>query len=502
MKKENNKIRSNYVQDTLADISLLENQTKGYVTESVQTLLSETLNKELNRILAEAEDGEDYEETEVDDTQSNDGGENTDTSEFSSEDDNEGEEDAELPQTDDTESVTDDSNDGDEWDGFQDYKTETGEYDFSNADDETIIKVYKLLKNDDEVIVTDNNGIINIKDNASGTEYMVQGAGNSTDDNMDDDTELDGEFDTDPMDDGMSTEDPMGDEMGTDDEFDLDDDETVYEITLNDNDGEEINEDLGYTTNYQKQTAMTTPGNNEPAKSSQTYSMDKGVPTGTEKPFGKGTGDKAPFDKNVKEGEEVTDETIDEEDDSVEEATNVGGFVQQNTTSKSHVPNSNGRNARNQSKGGDYTGTQTPRYSSSQMENIKRKAKSVFEENQELKGLVTEIKQKLMNAVVVNKNLGKIIQLVTENTTSKDEKINIVKRFGSDAKTIQESDRLYETISNELKNIRTIDTVANTSNKTLSESSNKNAHLINETTVYQSKDLQDSIQLMHRMGNL
>ena len=42
---------------------------------------------------------------------------------------------------------------------------------------------------------------------------------------------------------------------------------------------------------------MTTPSNNEPAKSSETYSMDGGVPTGTEKPYGKADrkiGDKKP----------------------------------------------------------------------------------------------------------------------------------------------------------------------------------------------------------------
>ena len=50
-----------------------------------------------------------------------------------------------------------------------------------------------------------------------------------------------------------------------------------------------------------KKTAMTTPSNNEPAKSSETYSMDGGVPTGTEKPYGKAGSEMDPFEENVNE---------------------------------------------------------------------------------------------------------------------------------------------------------------------------------------------------------
>lgn len=62
-----------------------------------------------------------------------------------------------------------------------------------------------------------------------------------------------------------------------------------------------------------------------------------------------------PFEENVNESDEFE---IELDDDNVEEATNVGGFANQNSTAKSHVPNSNGRAARNQSKGGEYTSTQ------------------------------------------------------------------------------------------------------------------------------------------------
>ena len=48
------------------------------------------------------------------------------------------------------------------------------EYDFTNAEDEEIVKVYKLMKNDDQILVhKDDNGNVNIQDNETGAEYLI-----------------------------------------------------------------------------------------------------------------------------------------------------------------------------------------------------------------------------------------------------------------------------------------------------------------------------------------
>ena len=267
---------------------------------------------------------------------------------------------------------------------------------------------------------------------------------------------------------------------------------------------EQVNEDgnLGYTTNYQKKTAMTTPDNHEPAKASQSYSMDNGVPTGTDKPYGKNKGDNQPFDKNVTEGCDECDENAcptDGDEEQVEEGTNVGGFVQQNSTSKSHVPNSNGRKARNMSKGGEHTATSTPRYSEAQMESIKAKAKEIFNENKKIRMVLENVKSKLQQAALVNKNLGMILKLVTENSTTQEEKHNIIRRFNDEATDINKSEQLYESISKELKNVNRSSNVSNVMNgSALTENVNKKQ--INETKVYQSQDLLKSLNLMNRMS--
>jgi hypothetical protein len=90
-------------------------------------------------------------------------------------------------------------------------------------------------------------------------------------------------------------------------------------------------------------------------------------------------------------------------------------------------------------------------------------------------------------------NLGQIIKLISENSTTKNEKQEIIARFGKEAKTVEQSKQLYETISRELKknNTMTIE-----EEKSFSTSSSK---MINETQIYQSKDLLDSLDLMHRL---
>lgn len=503
--KNSKNIRSQYVKDSLVDINSIENKIEEATRESLSNILAETVNKELNRILSEAEE-DDYEETEVEDTPMDNSSDDLNNNSENSEDE---------PSNDDSlsndteEGDTDIDDSSDEWAEFEQYKNEDGEYDLANADENTVKKIYKLMDDDDEIIVTDDNGLINIKDNQTGAEYLIDtnssdtastpdASDSFTDETLNSlDSETTDDLETDELDNDI--EDTDVDSLDSSDEnSEEDDDETVYEITLND--GDEITEELGYTTNYQKKTAMTTPSNSEPGKSSQVYSMDKGVPTGTEKPYGKKVGDGQPFDKNIKsEGCSETDETI-EEEENMEEATNVGGFVQQNTVSKSHVPNSSGRSARNMSRSGEYAGSHVPRYSSTQMENIKRKAKAIFEENQEIKKLLSEMKDKLYNAAVTNKNLGQIIKLMTENTTTRDEKIDIIKRFGNEAKTISESDKLYESISNELKKVKKTNNI-NMIDRNLTEN-NKNTTSINETKIYQSKDLLESINLMHRVNNL
>lgn len=484
MKKES-KIRSQFVKDVMEDREKMESIIRETTKSSLHGILEEAVKNELNNLINEADES-DYEEQEVDDTVTTTDNDSDDSIETSTETDFDTTTDGEDAEGmeggeeefgfDDAEGV--DDNGEDEWSQFDDYKGEDGTYDFTQADSDTFIKVYKLLKDDDQVAIQkDDSGNTHITDNETGSEYMIV-----TDDNA-----------AEGMESGEGLE-------GTEEAFTTDDDmdeETVFEIALHDDEDEEVNEEnLGYTTDYQKKTAMTTPSNAEPAKASQTYSMDKGVPTGTEKPWVGNAGNMKPFDEEDESKED--EDNINEEDEQVEEGTNVGGFVQQNSTSKSHVPNSSGRSARNASIAGKKVKTTAqPRYSGV-AEDVMRKANAIWEENKQLKKELVSIKESLKEAVVLNYNLGQITKLFTENTTTREEKINIIKRFGSEAKTVEDSKKLYESVSKDLKKVNQMN--VNNIDRQLSESKSNN--LLVETPIYQSDDLTESLNLMKRLINL
>lgn len=504
--KKNSKIRSKAVKESLLDYNNLATTLKENTEDAVRNLLSETVRDTYAKLLSE-DDNDDYDEEEVDDTDSEmendatpeDAGVESDSSKEddvdANEDDDETEGDADDvdAQADDDEDGSAEDNltsvdnadteddvedeDGDDWAEFDKYKVSDDEYDFSQADDDEIVKVYKLLKDDDQVMVhKDDDGKVNIKDNETGAEYLVDLGDDEDDETLFDET--DSEFED-------NEENDMNEST-----------ERIFEIALN-----EYDSNTEYTDNYQSKDVMTTDGMTEPGKNVRDW--DGGVPKGNSKPWSGYPGKKQKADQPFNAGKGTT---VEEEED-LEEATNVGGFVQQNSASKSHVPDSSGRNARNASKGGKkIKGTANPRYDGTgadvnidvrvdaptKNESIMRKANKIFAENKQLKQALNKFRNVLQEAAVTNVNLGQIIKLISENSTSQDEKKEIIARFGKEAKTVEQSKNLYESISNELKK-------ANKMNLTENSLTVNGSKQINETPIYKSNDLMESLDLMHRL---
>ena len=499
----NKNIRSKVVKESLLDYNALANSLKENTESAVKTLLDEAVRDTYAKLLSE-DDDKDYEEEEVEDTSSDitndaesvdaatDDVEGTDTGMEANEpiDDTavEGGDDAVV---DSAEEGGEPSDEGDEWAEFDKYKISDDEYDFSNAEDEEIVKVYKLMKNDDQILVhKDDNGNVNIQDNETGAEYLI---------NLGDNGEATGVAASEPSDD-VITDDEGADDFGAEDDFENENNdmnestERMFELVL------EYDSNVGYTDNYQKKDVMTNPGMSEPGKNVNDW--DAGVPHGTEKPWSGYPGKKNKADKpfNAGKGKQLEEEEAVEGavEAPVEEATNVGGFVQQNSTPKSHVSNSNGRNARSMSKGGKRVkGTVTPRYSGGEedtvSESFMKRANKVLAENKELKATLTDVMTSLKEAAVTNHNLGMIIKLISENSTTHDEKKEIISRFSNEAKTVEASKNLYESISRDLQKSKKMNI---TEEASLTVEGSKK---INETKIYQSPDVLDSLDLMHRM---
>lgn len=492
-------IRSNFVKESLLDYETLANSLKENTSLAVKDLLSEAVRETYTKILTEESEDE-YEVEEVDDTDSETANDAEDKNDSTFENDDESKEESELvsdgdkdedeASQDDSEMSSEDetekelpmenSSEENGWAEFEKYKVSDDEYDFSNAEDEEIVKVYKLLKDEDQVLVNvdKESQKVEIKDNQTGAEYLL------------DLSSFNGDKDTE--------EKPTNDNLdfgGNDAESELEpkndkmNEQRIFEVVLN-----EYDSHVGYTDSYQKKDAMTTPSTKEPGKNVNDW--DAGVPKGKYKPW-VGKGETKPFDKNVNEEEEEV--VAEENEETIEEAgKNVGGFVQQNSTSRSDVPNSNGRKARNMHQAGQQVkGTATPRYSNTTNEHkMLSKVNKILKENEELKNALNKFKTVLQEAAVTNVNLGQIIKLISENSTTKAEKQEIIARFGKEAKTVEQSKSLYESISRELKKN------VNTNNININEDkqfTTNGSKMINETQIYQSKDLMDSLDLMHRL---
>ena len=112
------------------------------------------------------------------------------------------------------------------------------------------------------------------------------------------------------------------------------------------------------------------------------------------------------------------------------------------------------------------------------------------EENKQLKETVAKVSKIMKEAVQVNVNLGHIVRLMVENTTTKAEKEDIVKRYAT-VKSNDEAKTLYESISSELNKTRS--TII-TEQATTVEPSKQ----INESKIY---DEPNSVRdMMKRMG--
>ena len=470
--------------------------------------------------------------------------------------------DVQADNTDETDDVTDDNEateptDGAEapesddqgdsegsFDEFADFETSDGVYDLSGEkDSEKAVRAFKLLNNDDILLVKKGDGTLKLKDNEAGTEYLIDlgtdddaegddegqpqaTSLNESEDNIaglpSDDLGDNGLEDPTPEATGFDSgfddnaeggftpdgEEPMGgDIQPTNDVYSKIDDiqrqidslKARKQVAENKNkkarkpmkESKEVlfEVDLGYTDNYQDKDPIKGLSNNEPSKSGRSW--HKGVPTGTEKPWAGDSKSKgAPFSKTQKVEGSVNEEFDNVDlgtDDTMEEATNVGGAVQQRTSSKSHIP-----------AGREQYGPKTKRHVSAGADYKEQVAEmaAIKKENRELKEAIQTLKKNLTEAYITNVNLGKITKLFLENATSQQEKIDIVNRFSNEAKTVEQSKALFESINKELKKKGTSAPSINETSMTVN-----GTKTLNESAPYKSNDFLKTIDLMNRMKN-
>ena len=470
-------VRSDYIKKLMETKNSLEKEYQEVVAESMQNIIGDNAKEEVRKLLKEAEDEDSFEEEEVD----------TDTDAFG---DDEVEDDE--VDTDGADDIVDD---------LESCKSADGEYDCRGMDDDKLIKVLNSMGPEDGIRVMSNgDGSVSVEvdgDKIEGTKEFVIDLDDFEDD-VDDDIESDFEDADEDFEDDV--DDDVDVEVEVEDEPE---DEAEVELELN-----EGNVDLGYTDSYQHDTAMTVDNNDEVANPKTTYSMDAGVPKGTKKPWAQ-DGDRQPYDKNVNEDVDECGDTIFEvEEDMVDEAShtvtqnnsNVRGVTRSfPTNSSSQETDRNGApEGKSPTTGVGRQTTDGYKEATSESLDIRKKMYKLYNENKQMKSIVPELQKKLMESMVINQSMGYIVRLLNENTTSVDEKKQISERF-SKVNTLEEGKKLYETISEELKQVGKRNNMNGVINGQLAEGKQAKQNLV-ETTMYKSEKVNETLDFMKRLN--
>ena len=438
-----NEKKKNIDSEALLD---MENIRKAVAEESkntIQNLLGESIKQSIREAISDDDEPQDDEEKDpqdnlnVDDSESTESTETqADTPETADADDETSDDDEGAEEVTDI-NIDDDPADGDDFAEISDYKVndEDNAYDLSGEQDfDKVVSIFKKLDNQDSVIPAED-GRIQFTDNETGAEYVID-PGTSAPESTEGES--------------LNEEDLSGLDNLEDEDMDFDvtsDDESPAGIPeLNEGRMQKFNKegifevDLGYTDNYQSKDPIEGLSNAEPSKSGR--NIDKGVPTGTKKPWAGSTKGKGkPFDTTVNE---CGDMPVD--DSTMEEGTNVT-LPNSRKKSKSHTPDTEKKNypknAHHDSVGGNYDAERVN-------EGYKKTIAAYKKEIKDLREAVVCLKQSLNEVYMTNIKLGKITSLFIENATTRKEKAEIIERFSS-PKTEKDAVKLYETISKELK---------------------------------------------------
>ena len=328
---------------------------------------------------------------------------------------------------------------------------------------------------DDNIVVTkDAGGNINLKDTQSNKEYMIVGEGiddmygdeeeeeDYSDSNIDNIVEkVFGEDDSEDMEFNM-TEDDMEDGMEEFMEEDMEDDmtdamagesEVVYEIAFGDEDEDKEEEFEFDEFNEDEEEFDEDMENMYESKSGKKTIKPKGVGMGKPnvKVYSKNPNQGTGFKTKMKQGPRAVGTGKAKFEYKAGE--NLGDKLGKNKMVKKAETKEGVRTLGAGSRAGRKGGLPKPRahsaFNMALKENDTREVQVLREKNEEYRKALNIFRNKLTEVAVFNSNLAYATRLFTEHSTSKQEKINILRRFDG-VESIKESKGLYKTIKDEL----------------------------------------------------
>ena len=460
---------SNVVEEALFQIKNLEEALQ----ENAKGILHSTMKEEIKQLVKESLNEQDEDEIEEPPVAPETGANDEDEYEYLSN---------EVP-----DETTDDDSEVD-LDDTDDEET----IDMTMASDSEVLKVFKAMGDNDGIIVKKEDGMLNLKDGEN--EYMIQlgesedkmGMTDDTDfyelelpdgDDDDDDDDGDGDygFNDDFNDDDIEGELDEFNIMGAlrggleldeesdfedfnfsdNDEFsfkDNDEEGIVYEIVVDDKDelGEESDifrmDDLEEESSFEDKIMEAVKkaikpkgvGMGSPNKR-KTYSKKPNMEGGFKTKMKQGTRGVGMGKAKFEYHEEVNDEGF----GSMKKSNGPKTVKKMETKEASRTLGS----GRYWGKNGLPKPKAAPRHL--RKESIDGEIETLREKNEEYRQALDVFRTKLNEVAVFNSNLAYATRLFTEHSTTKQEKINILRRFDS-VESLKESKNLYRSIKDEL----------------------------------------------------
>jgi hypothetical protein len=138
----------------------------------------------------------------------------------------------------------------------------------------------------------------------------------------------------------------------------------------------------------------------------------------------------------------------------------------------------------------------TTNESAAQKKAINEEVQNLKKQNAEYKKALVLFKEKLNEVAVFNANLAYATRLFTEHSTTKSEKLNILKRFDS-ISTITESKNLYNSINAELGTKKPV--TESVAEKISSTPSSSSSEVLSESKVYEAPQFARMKDLMKKI---
>ena len=438
--------------ESILEKALLEaEQLEETMKSNAKEILSSTMKEEIHELVKESLNENDYlkeQEEEVD--------------VLDIDDEIEGEElDMDLPIPDDIELGIEDETEDDE------VTMELPPLDLTLASDAEVLKVFKAMGDEDGIIIQQDDDEIELTDTTTDTEYIIK---------------LEESKKTKTMKKSRKVNEDMEDmdniEMDEMDEFEVDEDEeVVYEIELSEDEMEddtettEVDEHQSFTSRRHEREGMDKYLGNKPDNLNPLSNSKQGYDARMDDSLGALHGHLGEDDdvegemkERAKYGGNKGDHPLSKGDFEMKERAKYGGNKGDHPLSKGDFEmkemvrqNNLGQKVHAGNRTNKYNKTSRKHSGINLGESRIRKSYNLLKEevdtlkvkNSDYRKALTTFRDKLNEVGVFNSNLAYVTRLFTEHSTTKPEKINILKRFDN-IDSLKSSKGLYKVIKEEL----------------------------------------------------